>query len=204
MARSVKNLKLFENTAFSRKWNELLEEIERRTLNVVSPLYMSETAAGSMLSVIRQRGGGGGGAAAAVEPFTIFLTPQLTPPNFDITLQPGKLNQAVPSNMFTSAVYVPATTVFIYLTVTTNGKSVTGVTLTSSPGAPPAMTVTANAAPTVFYFLIGIVANSTIYQIWTGNIQANVTVVITEGQAVPVPGTSPFIFWYTWTPIAGA
>jgi hypothetical protein len=64
MAFSYLSLRVVENSEQARLWNKLLQELERRTLRVTTPLMIQEgISGGSMLSIIRPLPGGGGGAA---------------------------------------------------------------------------------------------------------------------------------------------
>jgi hypothetical protein len=130
-------------------------------------------------------------------PFTIQLA-FVAGTTYNMTLWPGTLNQAIPSNILTPISYDSTTNRFIKLSVTSNGKSITGTTVASSATVTDAITTTADAAPTTFDILIGVIVAGTIYQVRRGNLLATLNNNFTEGKAVPVPGTSPYTFYYTW------
>ena len=196
MGRSTRNLRTSDASAFGRKWNELLEEIDRRPVTVVAPLYLSEGASGTTLYVRRQKPGES--AAETCDAFKINLT-EVADPAYTMLLTPGAINQAVPSNILTPIAYNSTTDRYVKLKVTTDGFALTGVTvaLESTPTDPISTTV--NAAPTSFDILIGVISQGVITQVWTDcNMLATLTLALVESKTIPEPGTSPYNFYYTW------
>ena len=134
-----------------------------------------------------------GAAAAQTKPFTISIS------GTSYTLFPGTINSLAPSNILSTFVYTPATTRFVKLRVTTNGKAVTGATIVDEATPTGAIDATENAAPTTFDVLIGVIADGTVFQVWQlQNIRALLLVAQVQSKVTPVPGTSPYIFFYTW------
>jgi hypothetical protein len=143
--------------------------------------------------------GGGAAAAATTAPFTIAMVLAGGGPNYSVTLWPGAINQLVPTDMFTTVTYVAASTVYVHLDVTTDGRKITAAAIVIDGTSPVAMPSTSGLAPTSFGLLIGVITNNTVYQINSGLCTATIATALTEDKAAPVPGQSPYLYWYTWT-----
>lgn len=200
MARSIKDLKIWESSLFARKWNALVDEIERRTLHVVAPLYLDETISGTVLAWKRQRGGGGsGGTPTPATPCPFDMTLTLNGSDYDLTFYPGTINQYIPSNLLTTFTYTAGSTVFVKIHCTTNGKAVTGasIVVNGTPASP--LSIDANAGSSSFDIIIGVIINNVAYKtIACGNISVILQQQFTEDKPSPSVGVSPYIRWYQW------
>lgn len=102
--------------------------------------------------------------------------------------------------MFTPITYDPTTVRYVKLEVTTDGYKPTGVDIVAEAGSTGAIGSTADTAPTTFEILIGVLNENVRYQTWqSGNITVAPALGITAGKAVPVPGTSPYTYYYSWS-----
>lgn len=137
--------------------------------------------------------GSSSSSTSIITPFTIFLS------STSITIQPGTINQFLPTNMFTVLSYTLLSTVFIKINVTTDGRVVTGAVIASEATPTAAIGTAANAGPTTFSILLGVISSSTIYQTWIdGNIRESLLLAVTESVAAPAPGGAAFTNYYTW------
>lgn len=142
----------------------------------------------------------GSGGTSVIKPFTMILTAQASPStDFDLILWPGTVNQLVPSSMFTPITYDPTTTRYVKLRVSTDGYKPTSTSIVSEAGVTSAISEAADTAPTSLDILVGVIVTGTLYQVWqSGNVILTPSLVLTVGKAVPVPGTSPYTYYYTW------
>lgn len=140
-------------------------------------------------------------ASSSLNPFDIILT-LVSGTTYNLLLFPGAVNQFVPDNILTPISYDSTTTRYIKLRITTDGKKVTGCTIVSEAGATTGIDTTANAGPTTFDILIGVIILGSIKQVRDGNLRATLLNMLTQSVAVPVPGTSPYVYYYTWTIVA--
>jgi len=137
------------------------------------------------------------------EAFTINVT-EVADPNYTVLLTPGTINQAVPSNILTPIAYVDTTDRYVKLKVTTDGYALTGVTVALEATPTDPIGSTADAGPTSFDILIGVISQGVVTQVWNDcNITATLTLSLVESKVTPVPGTSPYTFYYTWVITGG-
>lgn len=68
MSQSFSRFRVLDDSTFTRRWNEMLSELDRLRLTVTPPLLLGETGAGTNLSIIRQTPG----SSASQPPFQVI------------------------------------------------------------------------------------------------------------------------------------
>ena len=142
----------------------------------------------------------GGGAGPSAQPFDIIVTKQADPSlNYDITLRPGCVNNLFPSNMSASKPYTANSQVYVWLAVTTTGRSVTSLTWEMG-ASPPVQGISSTSVigPTSFNIMLGAVVANVAQQVQHGIITATLSQAASADRDPPVPGMSTIIRWYTW------
>ena len=165
------------------------------------------------MSFISRRIQSRGGTIAAGSPIVPF-TVSFNPTDDSITIQPGVVNQLLPSNMYSGANNSPIfvlgapTVYYVYLVCSTNGQSVTACPLSISVTPPSAIGNTSASAPATFHLalatVIGNVNNRTVYQHNTGNADVLAKQSFLVGKTGTInPGQEPFDRYYTWVAFFG-
>jgi hypothetical protein len=204
MARSIKDLKLWDNSILARKWNQLVDEVERRTVSVGAGLQLTETGSATIVSVLKKRSGGTAGAAVDVDtcPFDITLTPQASPStHYDVTLLAGTVNGMVPSGMMSAFDYDPATTAYVKINCGTNGKTVSSATMVVDTSAPTYIQANASGGQSTFDITIAVIkAPGTVMKTlgWCGSVQVTLQEVFLADKVSPAIGEAPYTRWYQW------
>lgn len=203
MARSIKDLKVFDNSTLARKFNALVDEVERRTVNVVSPLYLTETGSATVIQMQRQRGGGGGSSTPAPDycPFDLVLTPQVLPStDFDLAVLPGTVNSQVPADLLNVITYDPTTTVFVKIHCLTDGKSVTSSTMVIDASAPSINLSNESEGSASFDICVAVIVAGTVTKVlgWCGSITVSLEEDFIVDKVSPSVGESPYTRWYRW------
>ena len=116
----------------------------------------------------------------------------------ELSVHPGTVNGLLPSNMF-SALSVSDGLHYLKAKVTTNGKSVTSVSLAVEESYMDCViTATRDAAPTALAYIIAAICDGAVFQIWKTNIIITPVVAFLETREPPTPGAEPFVRWWTW------
>jgi len=204
MARSIKDLKVLDNSPLGKNFNRLVDEVERRTVHVVDPLYLTETGSATIVQIKRTAAPGGGGSTPPAPdycPFDIDLTPQALPStDYDLTIRPGTVNSEVPADILDVITYDPTTTVFAKIVCTTDGKSVTSSAMVVN-STPPAINVANPSEGTAtLEICVGVVSAGVTTKTvgWCGSINVTLEEVFLEDKVSPAVGESPYIRWYKW------
>ena len=116
---------------------------------------------------------------------------------------PGHVNGIIPASIFTDLTVVDGN--YVYLTVTTDGKSVTAVTKTAGAlPAAPLLPSTSGQAPTTFYIPLALIHDTgggalVCYRLNSGNILAlPKQVMLTAKSGSIAAGSEAFDRWWTW------
>lgn len=187
------------------KLNRILAEIKRNRPVVAAPLSARVTGDGTYITV--KQTAGGSGAPTTTHPFQITSTPdpESNPesPSYLATIRPGTINQIISDNHFDGASLASFeiaadTLTYIVLTATTDGKEVTAASLSAETFAPSAQTPTIFSLPTQIEYTLGLIYNSSVYQIVSNNIVLTGKIVVTEARTAETPGQLPFVSYYIW------
>lgn len=190
MGRDLRSLRLYEKDEFSRKWNMLLDELQRRDLTVVPPLILEGgISGGQRLAIMRDQGT----SEITTEPFAI----ESAIPN--LTVYPGLVNGALPTGWDTVFTVSAVGVYYVKLNLTTDGQSITAAALAVDGTAVDPIPVVDGSAPTAFSFLLGVLSSGTLYQVHTGNLTFTPSrVFVKEKTGGAGIGESPYDFGYTW------
>lgn len=183
----------------SASWGRLMARYVRAITLQSSPKLLVRRTANGTTAIPRIKATRNQDAASEpCDAFSIVLTPN-TPPAYLVTLVPGTINQAVPSNILTPIAYNSTTDRYVKLKCTTDGYALTGVTVALEGTVTPPIGTAQNAGPTSFEVLIGVISQGVVTQVWSDcNMTATLTLALIESKVSPVPGTSPYNFYYTW------
>lgn len=182
---------------------DVVKYLRAITLQSSPDLRVSTTANGTTATTLLKKGRRGTSTAAPCEAFLINVT-EVADPAYTVLLTPGSINGTVPSNILTPIAYTDTTDRYVKLKVTTDGKALTGVTVALEATVSDPIETTQDAGPTAFDIIIGVISQGVVTQIWTDcNITATLTLALTESKVTPVPGTSPYNFFYTWVITGG-
>jgi hypothetical protein len=116
-----------------------------------------------------------------------------------VMVEPGTINNVLPSNIFTALAVSDTATNYIQADCTAAGGEITGISLSvqsTPPGAPP---VALGGLPTAFSVLIGGSVSGTPYKVAPdGPITALPTLAYQTDKTAPTPGVFPQNNYYTW------
>lgn len=186
--------------------NRILRELESLRITRVVNGTFKKLPGGTEITVAPQRGG----AAIETHPFQItsFEDPDADPENENppclATVRPGTINQIIPSNHFDGDALrefsVSANTLtYVVLTATTNGKEITSATLSTETAAPAAQAATLFSLPAEIKYTLGLVYNTSVFQIEKTSISLTGKVVVSTERPNPAPGELPFNAYYVWS-----
>ena len=115
-----------------------------------------------------------------------------------LSVHPGTINGMLPSNIF-SDLTVADGLHFLKAKVTTNGKSVTSVTLAVEDSYMDCgMNAVENAAPATLAYIIAAISDGTVLQVVKTNIVITPTVAFLMARTPPTSWDEPFTRWWTW------
>lgn len=142
-----------------------------------------------------------GNPSTAFKPFDIFLVPTTLNGNttYKLYLWPGTINQLIPTGMFTQVDYDPNSTVYVKVHATSNGTKITTASIVIDTTPPIVNAINASSGASTLDVLIGLVVKKNIYKTWGGgNIRATLSPDLIQERAAPIPGSSPYIYWWAW------
>lgn len=119
--------------------------------------------------------------------------------NFTVTVEPGVINNILPSNVFNGGVgltefSVPADSLrYVCLAAQSSDGVISSCTLSVDSAIPPQQTALANALPASFKVLLGVVYNGTVKQVATNNLRAYGTILFNTYNGTQNRD------WYVWT-----
>jgi hypothetical protein len=149
-----------------------------------------------------ERGGAGeGGTTEAVpEPFDVTAVTDNEDGTSTLTIQPGTVNNLIPSNMFAALKVPNSGTRYLVLGVTTTASGVvSAAALSIESSAPAAIGVDEAAPPTSLDILLAVIVDAVAFQVRNGNITATSTQAFIVDKDPPgKPGTLSYVPWYTW------
>lgn len=178
--------------AIAERWTEATRKVESIPINLTR----------GPSRVIHSVDSGGTGNDIT-HPFTSTLDGD------NVVVQPGTINQLLPSNMFSTLTMGVGNPYYLLLNAGSDGKSVTSATLSLATSlSAPLLPTTSGSAPTAFKVLLAVITgttpNWTLYQIGLGNITALPKQVLLIPKGSVTPGTEPFDRWWTWAIIQKA
>lgn len=121
---------------------------------------------------------------------------------YDVTLYPGAINQLVPTNIFATINQAITTTLYVVLTVQSNGLSITSSSWSLMSSQPTPSDATADAPPSTFYVTIGIIffasPSISLFQLVTDDLTAAPVIWTTTTRAGAGPYEMASMNYYTW------
>jgi hypothetical protein len=179
------------------KLNRILSEIKRNRPVVAAPLSARITGDGTHIS-IKQAPGGGGSAPAPRQPWDLISSQD--PENEDIYLvrvQPGTLNNILPSNWDEQFTANKDTTYFAFAQVATDGLAITGVTIQFDTTPPSLQSPEKYGIAGSVDILFGVFRNGGNRVIGNGNIAVNPDRwLLASADPAAAPGESPYDIYY--------
>jgi hypothetical protein len=189
------------------KLNRILAEIKRNRPVVAAPLSARVTGDGTHISIKQTPGGGGTSTPATFHPFQItsFADPESNPesPSYLVTLRPGTINNLLPTNILDdeslATFALPANNLqYVVLSCTAASNALTSCEIALESSPPSAQTPLAFALPTTYEVTLGIVYNTSVYQIVTTNLSVGSVQACITDKANPTPGSLPYNVFLQW------
>jgi len=187
--------------------NQILRELESLRITRVVNGTFRKLPGGTEITVAPQRGGGTS-TPATLHPFQIFSTqdPESDPenPNYLVTVRPGTLNTLLPTNLFdgdelTKFPLSANTLKHVVLTGTSDGQQFNSCQLSLETQAPPAQEPVPFGLPQTVKFLVGVVYNSSVFQIISDNMNLAGTQQYVADKETPLqPGELPYTIYFVW------
>jgi hypothetical protein len=184
--------------------NQILRELESLRITRVVNGTFRKLPGGTEITVAPQRGGG----TATLHPFQIFSTqdPESDPenPNYLVTVRPGTLNTLLPTNLFdgdelTKFPLSANALKHVVLTGTSDGQQFNSCQLSLETQAPPAQEPVPFGLPQTVKFLVGVVYNSSVFQIISDNMNLAGTQQYVADKETPLqPGELPYSIYFVW------
>lgn len=186
--------------------NRILRELESLRITRVVNGTFKRLPGGTEIVVAPQRGGGGSSAEPHPFQITSFIDPDSEPesPSYLVTVRPGTLNTLLPTNTFddgglTKFALTKDTMKNVVLTAQSDGQQFVSCALSLDSDAPDAQEPALFELPSTVKFLIGVVYNSSAYQLVRDNIAVTGKVQLTTDKAAPAqPGQLPYDIYYVW------
>ena len=151
--------------------------------------------------------GGGSSTPAETHPFQItsFADPESSPesPSYLVTVRPGTLNNLLPTNILDgeslAQFELPANTLrYVVLSCAAASNALTSCEIALESSPPAAQTPLAFALPTTYEVTLGIVHNTSVYQIVTTNLSVSGKQAYITDKANPTPGSIPYNVFLQW------
>jgi hypothetical protein len=182
--------------------NQIRKELESLRITRVVNGTFRKLPGGTEIVLSPPRGGGGGGTPATVHPFKVSASANET--NVIVTVRPGTINSVLPSNTFTANALTPLTLALdtighVVLSATSDGAQITSAVLSVDLAAPDAQTPAPFSVPTSAKWLLGVVYNTSVYQLITDNLDVSgVQQFIADRASPAAPGQLPYEPFYVW------
>jgi hypothetical protein len=187
------------------KLNRILAEIKRNRPVVAAPLSARVTGDGTHISIKQAPGTS---TPATTHPFQIISRqdPDSNPesPSYLVSIKPGALNGLLPTNLFddsdlNSLPLSKDTLKHVVLTGQSDGQQFLNCALSLESAAPGAQEPVAFGLPQTVEFLLGVVYNSTAYQIISDNITVAGQQQYVADKVPPLDaGELPYTLYFVW------
>ena len=188
--------------------NSILTEIKRNKPKGERGITVRQDGNQTWIGLAASLPRGGSSTPAETHPFQItsFADPESSPesPSYLVTVRPGTLNTLLPTNTFddgglTKFALTKDTMKNVVLTAQSDGQQFVSCALSLDSTAPDAQEPALFELPSTVKFLIGVVYNSSAYQIVRDNIAVTGKVQLTTDKAAPAqPGQLPYDIFYVW------
>jgi hypothetical protein len=175
--------------------NRILSELESlRIVSVVNGTFR-KLPGGTEINVAPQRGGAG--APTEAHPVKIASSGE------SVTIQPGTINNLLPTNActdnaLTALSLTPDALTFVILRAVSADGAMTSCSLLTSTTAPTSQTPTIFSLPTTYDVLLGIVYNSTVRQVVSTNLSVAGRQMFVTDRDVTTPGQLPYDVYFVW------
>jgi hypothetical protein len=186
--------------------NRILRELESLRITRVVNGTFRKLPGGTEITLAPQRGGGG--TPQVTHPFQItsFVDPDSEPesPSYLVTVRPGTLNALLPTNLFdgdelTKFSLSANALKHVVLTGTSDGQQFNSCQLSLETEAPPAQEPVPFGLPQTVKFLVGVVYNSSVFQIISDNMNLAGTQQYVADKETPLqPGELPYTIYFVW------
>lgn len=188
------------------KLNAILAEIKRNRPVVVSPLTARVGGDGTYIS-LGKLPQGGTSTPVTNHPFQIRSFPdpedESENPNYVFTVYPGTINNLLPTNILDGEQLAEFSLtknslLYVVLDCSAASNALTACTVEAETSAPELQTPLAFALPTEYQVLLGIVYNSTVYQIVKNNLSVSGRQAYITDKNSPTPGSLPYNVFLQW------
>jgi hypothetical protein len=179
------------------KLNDMVDAITRSVPKAGRNMTSRQEGDGIVLDCLV--GGGGVGGGAGPGPWDVSVsTVQDEPTQFLAKVRPGTLNGILPSNWDEEFTMSGTSIYYAKAIITTDGESVSGVTIEISTDAPAVQVPQSFGIETTVEYLFGLIGSGGSYRtIGAGHIELLPTVWLTKSADAPVaPGELPWVQLY--------
>jgi len=186
--------------------NRILRELESLRITRVVNGTFKRLPGGTEIVVAPQRGGGGSSGESHPFQITSFVDPDSEPesPSYLVTVRPGTLNTLLATNTFddgalTKFSLTKDTMKNVVLTAQSDGQQFVSCVLSLDSAAPDPQQPALFELPATVKYLLGVVYNSSVYQLVINSISVSGQVQLTTDKASPAqPGQLPYEIYYVW------
>ena len=181
--------------------NSILAEIKRNKPLPGRGITVRQTGQGTAIDLATTIKSGG--VESDTHPFQISAALNSSTNNYSATIRPGTLNQLLPTNTFNGAAlrsfaYNANQLKYVVLSAQSDSTQFTTCSLELADQAPATQTPALYSLPTQVSFLIGILYNSSVYQVIKNNIVVSGSEAFRTAKTSPAPGEVAFNVYYAW------
>lgn len=194
----------------------LLRELSADRLNTILTEIKRNKPKGERGITVRQDGTGTYIGLAAALPRASSTTPASTHPfqiasslnpsnenQYLVTVRPGTINNLMPTNIVSGGSLAELTAAkdslhYIVLTANSASNVLTSCSVSVDSTAPAGQTPLAFALPATYKVVLGVVYNSTVYQMVTSNLLVSGKQAYITDKTNPTPGSLPYNVFLQW------
>jgi hypothetical protein len=187
--------------------NTILTEIRRNKPKGERGITVRQSGDGTYIGLAATLAGGGGGAQNTAHPFQITTKtlPESNPenPTYVATVRPGTINSILPTGIFDGSglkehSISSDSLQYVVLEAESNGEQITSAEVVVRSSAATAQGPTIFGLPTGAEFLLGIVYNSSVYQVVKTVITVTGKQQFVTSKSSAGPGELPYNIHYVW------
>jgi hypothetical protein len=186
----------------SERLNEILRELRRVRPVAGNGINVDETGGGCRISLVDDGRSVEGGAPRVLHPFQIFASPK-EGGGATVRVRPGTINSVLPDNVFSGNKLAERSIgqdslSHVKLVATSDSRQITSATIVVSGSTTSAQTPVAFSLPSTAEFLLGVVYNTTVYQVAFNNFIVTGKQQYIASKTSPGLGELPYEVFYAW------
>lgn len=195
MPLNYAKLRTNDGTYHGKKIDAVVDALRAVALNQGRGYMLRQTPLGTVLDIEPSKGGGG-----TICPFAINVVEGESPGTLDVTLEPGTVNNLLPTNYAEIFTVSASGLKYVKVTATSDGEKITSCELSIDTSDADAQDPAPFAMPMSFTIVIGILINDVPKKlIGCGSIQLTGHEQYREDKDPPAePGELPYTPYYVW------